>query len=86
MIDASSQDRPNPCLITSPLQNRKLEHVAHGQPVDAFPAFGIVARYNALRFAAIKVEVLIACFDVTGSKPQEIKQEVVDGMGGSDGV
>ena len=29
---------------------------------------------------------MVACFDIIGSKPQEVEQEVVDGMSGGDGV
>ena len=67
--------------ITLSLHYRKLERVAHGQPMDAFPALGIATRQNSVCPAAIKMEVLVGCFHVSTSKPEEVEQEVVDRMG-----
>ena len=54
--------------------------------MDAFPTFGTSTRRDRLRLAAIEIEVMVGCFDVSSAEPQEVEQEVVDGMSGSDGV
>jgi hypothetical protein len=71
---------------TSPFHNGKIQGVAHGQPVDAFPTFGTSTRYDTLCLATIEMEVMVACFDIIRSKPQEVEQEVIDGMSGGDSV
>ena len=69
-----------------PVHHGKLQGVAHGEPEDALSAFGITTRYDALNLAAVKMEVLVGCFGVVSSKPQEIEQKVIDGVGGGNGV
>ena len=80
------RDCPDLCAITSPFHHGKVQRVAHGQPLDAFSTFGTSTRHDSLLLATIEMEVMVGGFEVTGSEPQEVEQEIVDGMSGGYGV
>ena len=67
----------------SPFHYRKLQRVAHRQPMDAFPTLGVATREDPLCLATIEMEVLVDGVHVSGSKCEEVEQEIVDRMGGS---
>ena len=54
--------------------------------MDTFSTIGTSTRYDSLCLAAMEMEVMVGCFDVVGSKPEEVKQEVIDGMSGGNCV